>query len=116
MKINLLSILFSVISSPIIIDEPPVDEFDTEPMPALPEPEPAVLHTHPITIAALLTNDQLIGCEVGYRLDKSSPWQIGNIRAVQETRFGIKALFTPKDENQCEKWRFLNEFVYVWWE
>lgn len=109
---NPLSILFSVIN----ITEPPVADDDTEPMPALPEPEPPVMMTHPITAAALLTSDQLIGCQVAYRFDRASEWQVGRIRAVEDTRFGIKALFAPNNPDLSEKWRFINELVYVWWE
>lgn len=111
MKRNPLAILFSVIALP----EPAIEDDDTALFVPVAD-EPPVMHTHPITQTALLSNDQLIGNLVAYRLDKASNWQLGNIRAVEETRFGMKVLFTPKNTDLCEKWRFLNEVVYAWFE
>lgn len=108
---NPLNILFSIIHLP----EPAIAEDDTAPFTPVIDEAP-VMYTHPITTAALLTADQLIGCMVAYRIDRANPWQVGHIRAVQDTRFGIKALFVPVDSDLSEKWRFLNEFVYAWFE
>jgi hypothetical protein len=110
---NPIAILFAIID----IQEPPVTEDDTvEFQPVAFIPEPPVMRTHPITAAPLLDVTALRGCLVAYRMTTADNWQLGNIRAIEETRFGIKALFTPKDTNLPEKWRFLNELNYAWME
>lgn len=110
---NIFNLLFAAID----IAEPAIEDDDTTdfvPVDFIPEPPQMV--THPITTAPLHSIDDLRGCLVAYRMDTASEWQIGNIRALEETRFGIKALFQPKNRNLCEKWRFLSELVYAWME
>lgn len=108
---NPFAILFGIIS----FTEPAIEDDDTVPFtPVVDEPEP-ILCTRPIDLDELHNIEQIEKALVAYRLTSASPWQIGNIRAVEDTRFGFKALFTPKDSNLPEKWRFLDEVVYAWW-
>lgn len=107
--INPIAILFSIIHLP----EPAIEDDDT----ALFTPvvdEPPVLRTHPIT--PLLSAGQMLGSMVAYRMTSADEWQVGNVRAIDDTRFGVKVLFTPKDSRLPEKWRFLNECVFCWYE
>lgn len=110
---NPFAILFAIID----IAEPAIEDDDTALYtPVAFTPEPPIMRTLPITTAPLHSIDDLRGCLVAYRMDSADNWQLGNIRAIEDTRFGIKALFQPKNENLTSKWRFLNELVYCWME
>lgn len=111
MNLNIFNLIFGVID----IQEPVIEDDDTALFTPVAD-EPPVLKTHPITLAALIDVSALVGCLAAYRLDSASEWQVGHIRAVEDTRFGWKLLFVPEDARLSEKWRFLNEVHYAWHE
>jgi len=110
---NPLSILFSVINLP----EPAITEEDTaEFVPVEVAPEPPVMHTAPIVLGEIYTPDSILGHLVAYRMDRASEWQVGNIRAFEEGRFGVKVLFQPVNRDLCAKWRYISEVYFAWYE
>lgn len=111
---NLLAILTAIID----IQEPAFDLEDTQEFaPIVTQDDPPVMRISPISLVGLHSLDDLCGSLVAYRMDCFSEWQVGNIRAVEESKFGrVSVYFEPKDAQYLPKWRDLSELVYAVFE